>query len=100
MGCEITIFVCESSGELKTLDKLVEYIAAEEAGNAEASDLMSDSNIVGGIRGSPLITYRKTISRSASNASSLHMDQTLQGKERNPVKPGLRFVKAANDHTT
>ena len=39
-----------TSGELKTLDKLVDYIAAEEAGTSEASDLMSDSNIVGGIR--------------------------------------------------
>ena len=39
-----------TSGELTTLDKLIDYIAAEEAGNAEASDLISDSNLVGGIR--------------------------------------------------
>ena len=39
-----------TSGELTTLDKLIDYIAAEEAGNAEASDIVSDSNLVGGIR--------------------------------------------------
>ena len=39
-----------TSGELTTLDKLVDYIAAEEAGNAEASDLLCDNNLVGGIR--------------------------------------------------
>ena len=39
-----------TSGELTTLDKLVDYIAAEEAGNAEASDLLGDNNLVGGIR--------------------------------------------------
>ena len=39
-----------TSGELTTLDKLIDYIAAEEAGTAEASDLVSDSNLVGGIR--------------------------------------------------
>ena len=39
-----------TSGELTTLDKLIDYIAAEEAGNAEASDLVSDSDLVGGIR--------------------------------------------------
>ena len=39
-----------TSGELTTLDKLINYIAAEEAGNAEASDLVSDSDLVGGIR--------------------------------------------------
>ena len=39
-----------TSGELTTLDKLIDYIAAEEAGNAEASDLVSDSNLIGGIR--------------------------------------------------
>ena len=39
-----------TSGELTTLDKLIDYIAAEEAGVAEASDLLSDSNLVGGIR--------------------------------------------------
>ena len=38
-----------TSGELTTLDKLVDYIAAEEAGTNEASDLVSDSNLVGGI---------------------------------------------------
>ena len=39
-----------TSGELTTLDKLIDYIAAEEAGTAEASDLISDSGIIGGIR--------------------------------------------------
>ena len=39
-----------TSGELTTFDKLIDYIAAEEAGTAEASDLVSDSNLVGGIR--------------------------------------------------
>ena len=39
-----------TSGELTTLEKLIDYIAAEEAGTAEASDLVSDSNLVGGIR--------------------------------------------------
>ena len=39
-----------TSGELTTLDKLITYIAAEEAGNSEASDLVSDTNLVGGIR--------------------------------------------------
>ena len=40
-----------TSGELTTLDKLIDYIAAEEAGSAEASGLTSDSSLVGGIRG-------------------------------------------------
>ena len=39
-----------TSGELTTLDKLIDYVAAEEAGNAEASDLVSDAGLVGGIR--------------------------------------------------
>ena len=39
-----------TSGELTTLDKLIDYIAAEKAGTAEASDQLSDSNLVGGIR--------------------------------------------------
>lgn len=39
-----------TSGELTTLDKLIDYIAAEEAGAAEASDLVSDSHLLGGIR--------------------------------------------------
>ena len=39
-----------TSGELTTLDKLITYIAAEEAGNSEASDLVSDAGLVGGLR--------------------------------------------------
>ena len=39
-----------TSGELTTLDKLIDYVAAEEAGTAEASDLVSDAGLVGGIR--------------------------------------------------
>ena len=39
-----------TSGELTTLDKLIDYVAAEEAGNSEASDLVSDGHLLGGIR--------------------------------------------------
>ena len=39
-----------TSVELTTLDKLIDFIAAEEAGNEKASDLVSDTNLVGGIR--------------------------------------------------
>ena len=39
-----------TSGELTTLDKLIDYIAAKEAGSAEASDLVADPNLVGVIR--------------------------------------------------
>ena len=38
-----------TAGELKTLGKLIEYIAAEEAGTAEASDFVSDANLVGSL---------------------------------------------------
>ena len=38
-----------TAGELTSLDKLIDYIAAEEAGTAEASDLVSDAHLVGGI---------------------------------------------------
>ena len=46
----IRVLSRNTSGELTTLDKLIDYIAAEEAGTAEASDLVSDSSLVGGIR--------------------------------------------------
>ena len=38
-----------TSGDLTTLDKLIDYISAEEAGAAEASDLVSDPHLIGGI---------------------------------------------------
>ena len=38
-----------TSGELTTLDKLIDYICAEEAGTAEASDLVSDAGLVGAL---------------------------------------------------
>ena len=38
-----------TAGELKTLGKLIEYIAAEEAGTNEAADFVSDANLVGAL---------------------------------------------------
>ena len=39
-----------TAGELTTLDKLIDYIAAEEAGAAEASDFVTDAGLVGALR--------------------------------------------------
>ena len=72
-----------TSGELTTFDKLIDYIAAEEAGTAEASDLVSDSNLVGGI----FTREMKTKSKSVKHVESLNM---MTG--RVSVKPGENLV--------
>ena len=48
-----------TAGELKNLGKLIEYIAAEEAGTAEASDFVSDANLVGSLRGKSSYSKQK-----------------------------------------
>ena len=55
----VCVLLRNTSGELTTLDKLIDYIAAEEAGSAEASDLTSDSSLVGGIRRQSLYHQQK-----------------------------------------
>ena len=45
----IRVLSRNTAGELTTLEKLIDYIAAEEAGTAEASDFVSDGNLVGGL---------------------------------------------------
>ena len=46
----IRVLSRNTAGELTNLDKLIDYIAAEEAGTAEASDFVSDTNLVGALR--------------------------------------------------
>ena len=60
-----------TSGELTTLDKLIDYIAAEEAGSAEASDLTSDSSLVGGIRKQSLFHQQKNQLRGTQPRNQL-----------------------------
>ena len=60
-----------TSGELKTLEKLIDYIAAEEAGTAEASDLLSDSNLVGGIRRGSTYQEQKNPRRKCDHCGDL-----------------------------
>ena len=48
-----------TAGELTSLDKLIDYIAAEEAGAAEASDFVSDANLVGGLHRKSTYTKQK-----------------------------------------
>ena len=50
-----------TSGELTTLDKLIAYISAEEAGTGEASDLVSDAGLVGALRRKSAHTQQKQI---------------------------------------
>ena len=49
----IRVLSRNTNGELVTLDKLVNYIQAEEAGRSESSDLMSENYSVSGIRKRP-----------------------------------------------
>ena len=50
-----------TSGELTTLDKLIAYISAEEAGTPEAFDLVSDAGLVGALRRKSAYTQQKEI---------------------------------------
>ena len=68
----IRVLSRNTSGELTTLDKLIDYIAAEEAGNAEASDLVSDTNLIGGIR------RRSTYSQQRHGREQLTVRQKCQ----------------------
>ena len=46
----IRVLSRDTAGELTSMDKLIDYIAAEEAGTAEASDFVSDANLVGALK--------------------------------------------------
>jgi hypothetical protein len=65
-----------TSGELTTLDKLISYIAAEEAGTAEASDLTSDGLLIGGIQRKS--TFKKQ--RDKCN----HCGESKHGQKNSP----------------
>ena len=59
----IRVLSRNTSGELTTLDKLIDYVAAEEAGTSEASDLVNDSNLIGGIRRKSTYSQQKHTGR-------------------------------------
>ena len=58
-GIRIRVLSRNTAGELTTLAKLIDYIAAEEAGTAEASDFVSDANLVGGLHRDSSYKFRK-----------------------------------------
>ena len=72
-----------TSGELTTLDKLIDYIAAEEAGVAEASDLLSDSNLVGGIRRRSTYSQQMTLKQKCQNCGeSSHGSNSVDERKK------------------
>ena len=71
-----------TSGELKTLDKLVDYIAAEEAGTAEALDLVTDSNLVGGIRRNSTYQQEKNKRKCDHCAEPRHGSNTQEERKK------------------
>ena len=71
-----------TSGELKTLDKLVDYIAAEEAGTAEALDLVTDSNLVGGIRRGSTYQQEKNKQKCDHCAEPRHGSNTQEERKK------------------
>ena len=58
-GIRVRVLSRNTAGELTTLDKVIEYIAAEEAGCAEASDFVSDAGLVGAVRRKSSYTKQK-----------------------------------------
>ena len=58
-GIRIRVLSRNTAGELTSLAKLIDYIAAEEAGTAEASDFVSDANLVGGLHRKSSYKFRK-----------------------------------------
>ena len=75
-----------TSGELTTLDKLIDYIAAEEAGNAEASDLVSDSNLVGGIRRKSTYNQQRQIRNKCLHCGELQHGSNSQEERKKHCK--------------
>ena len=67
-----------TSGELTTLDKLIDYVAAEEAGNSEASDLVSDAHLVGGIR------RQSTYARQKQGLRCTHCGESKHSQNNSP----------------
>ena len=95
-----------TSGELTTLPKLIDYIAAEEAGTAEASDLVSDANLVGGIKRSTYSQQRNGSQRQKCGAcgEARHEDRKRQckawGKICDKCKKPNHLAKVCNSART
>ena len=86
-----------TSGELTTLDKLIDYIAAEEAGNSEASDLVSDSNLVGGIRRKSTYNQHKNQRLKCQNCGESSHGDNSPAERKKSCKAWGTCVKNAND---
>ena len=73
----IRVLSRNTAGELTDLKKLIDYIAAEEAGTAEASDFVTDGNLVGGLQ-------RRKSSYIKQKQKCGHCGETKHGPTNSP----------------
>ena len=80
----IRVLSRNTNGELVTLDKLVDYIQAEEAGKNESSDLMTEDYHVNGIRKKS--TFQKDKHRCSHCGQQRHTQQNTPEDRKNMCK--------------
>ena len=80
----IRVLSRNTSGELTTLDNLVNYIQAEEAGRNESSDLMSETHSINSIR--KRSTFQKDKSKCAYCGQPCHTPQNTPEDRKSMCK--------------
>ena len=80
----IRVLSRNTSGELTTLDNLVNYIQAEEAGRNESSDLMSETHSINSIR--KRSTFQKDKSKCAYCGQQCHTPQNTPEDRKSMCK--------------